>query len=320
VADREQSFTVEQISQLLGAPRANVETHWPTIRAALEELGMDDRPVVIAALATIGVEVVNFAPINEFGTDADFEARYGGREDLGNLQPGDGARYHGRGFIQLTGRINYRGYGRALGVPLEESPDLALDPAVSARVLARYFKDRGVDECARHREWELVRRKVNGGLNGFDHFKRLVEALEAQAGQAASPAALPVRFRVSGTGGDGVKVRARPDVGAKAIGALREGAEVPGEEFAWRWIRLDDGTFGWVANEFLQVVPASRSVASSGRAVPRALAPAAAEAPVPTRRRASRSVPAASEATAAAPPPAPRRRRAATAAPTEPRS
>jgi len=41
-----------------------------------------------------------------------------GRKDLGNTQPGDGRRFTGRGFIQLTGRANYQAYGKDAGVDL----------------------------------------------------------------------------------------------------------------------------------------------------------------------------------------------------------
>jgi hypothetical protein len=62
------------------------------------------------------------------GPDAIAERIYGGRRDLGNLQPGDGARYIGRGYMQLTGRANYAAAGAALGLDLERHPELAEEP------------------------------------------------------------------------------------------------------------------------------------------------------------------------------------------------
>ena len=105
---------------------------------------------------------------------------------LGNTGPGDGARYHGRGFIQLTGRANYAKYGQLLGVPLEDDPDLALTASVAAGVLALYFKDHGLAAVARKGDWEGVRRGVNGGLNGWDRFSGLVQALEKAAAAKGS--------------------------------------------------------------------------------------------------------------------------------------
>ena len=133
---------------------------------------------MIAILATIGTEVGSFNPINEFGGTQYFTRMYEGRTDLGNTQPGDGARYHGRGFIQITGRANYRDYGKKLGVPLEEQPELALSPDVAARILARYFKDRGLGAAARRGQWKHVRTRVNGGLNGWPRFIELVRKLK----------------------------------------------------------------------------------------------------------------------------------------------
>jgi predicted chitinase len=171
-----------EIARALGCPRANVARYWPGIDAACREAGMTDAHSIIAVLATVGTEVASFQPIDEYGDDAYFTRMYEKNakvaRDLGNARPGDGARYHGRGFVQLTGRANYRAYGKALGVPLEARPELALDPQVSARVLARYFSDRKLDELARRRDWRGVRRGVNGGLNGWERFSALVERLE----------------------------------------------------------------------------------------------------------------------------------------------
>lgn len=62
---------------------------------------------------------------------------------LGNCQPGDGGKYYGRGFIQLTGRSNYERYAKLSGFPLDTNPDILIsDPAVSAEVACLYLLDR----------------------------------------------------------------------------------------------------------------------------------------------------------------------------------
>jgi peptidoglycan hydrolase-like protein with peptidoglycan-binding domain len=175
-----QWLSPEQIAAAVGADAGNVARNWPGIDRALTAAGMNADPVRVAAAATIVVEVgTGFEPINEFGDRRYFTRMYEGRRDLGNTHHGDGARYHGRGYIQLTGRANYRTYGRRLGVPLEDRPDLALGPATAARVLVDYFGQRAVDDAARAGNWELVRRKVNGGLNGWPAFERAVRALKS---------------------------------------------------------------------------------------------------------------------------------------------
>jgi predicted chitinase len=166
------------IAAATGCPPANVRRFWPAIQAACLQAGLTDRASVIAVVATIATEVSTFEPINEFGSAQYFSEHYENRAELGNTQPGDGARYHGRGFIQLTGRGNYRSYGHKLGIPLEDEPERALEPEVAARLLAQYFADRGVAQAARKGDWKAVRRKVNGGLNGWDRFSSVVSLLE----------------------------------------------------------------------------------------------------------------------------------------------
>ena len=56
---------------------------------------------------------------------------------MGNTQPGDGYRYRGRGYVQVTWRVNYRRLAEATGLSLETDPDLAMDPAVAYVALAR---------------------------------------------------------------------------------------------------------------------------------------------------------------------------------------
>jgi hypothetical protein len=168
----------QEIAKAVGAPEEDVSRHWPVVDDALRENGMTDTRSRIAAVATIVTEVgTDFRPISEHGGPSYFTQMYEGRSDLGNSRPGDGARYHGRGYIQLTGRANYREYGDRLDVALEQRPGMALRPDVGARVLAEYFAERGIDEVARRGQWREVRLRVNGGLNGWTTYRDLVSSL-----------------------------------------------------------------------------------------------------------------------------------------------
>lgn len=166
---------VERVVEATGAPLQSVKLHWPTVYAALVQHGMTSEAVQHAAIATIGVEVPRFEPIPEHATGEAYE----GREDLGNVEPGDGKRFKGRGFIQITGRSNYREYGKALRLNLEGNPNLALMPSVAADILALYFQRRKIPAAAEAGEWKRVRKKVNGGLNGWARFARILKALGA---------------------------------------------------------------------------------------------------------------------------------------------
>ena len=123
--------------------------------------GMDGWPVadVAYALATAWHETAStMRPVHEYGGHAylrrmyDIEgARPAKARELGNLFAGDGVRYAGRGYVQLTGRTNYQRAGEALGVALEESPDLALEPAIAAAIMVRgmregWFTGRDLDD------------------------------------------------------------------------------------------------------------------------------------------------------------------------------
>lgn len=130
-------------------------------------------PLVMAgAMATVRVEVgKGFKPIMEYASGDAYE----GRVSLGNTQPGDGRKYKGRGFIQITGRNNYNLYGHLMQIDLINNPDLALEINNSARVLALYFKQNGVIQACLREDWVRVRKLVNGGTNGLDVFLSVIK-------------------------------------------------------------------------------------------------------------------------------------------------
>ena len=110
------------------------------IKAECRKRGIGLPPQIAYVLATVDWETDHtFEPIPEKGPDSYFD-RYEGREDLGNVQPGDGLRFKGRGFVQITGRNNYQNYGRILGIDLVNHPDLALEPQTALFILVHGFR------------------------------------------------------------------------------------------------------------------------------------------------------------------------------------
>lgn len=133
--------------------------------------------VMAGALATVRVEVGrNFKPIMEYASGEAYE----GRKDLGNTQKGDGVRYKGKGYIQITGRANYAVFGQKIGLDLINNPDLALDVEASSKILAHYFNDRGVIQACLAKDWLKVRKLINGvnrstGMpNGYNEFMTVI--------------------------------------------------------------------------------------------------------------------------------------------------
>ena len=169
------------ISSALGpyGPIENVEANWPLVEDALDRRGIYSDLTAVAAISTIGVESGNFSPVKERGGPSYLANLYEGRVDLGNNNVGDGARFRGRGFVQITGRDHYAHFGAETGQDLLNNPDLALDPAVAAQILASFFAERHVHTHADLRNWDMVRRRVNGGLTGWPRFIDAVNKLLA---------------------------------------------------------------------------------------------------------------------------------------------
>jgi len=110
------------------------------IRLECEKQGLFLPAQVAYVLATVEWETGGtFQPITERGSRQYFE-RYEGRRDLGNTEPGDGYRFRGRGYVQITGRANYEKYARITSLDLVGNPDLALEPEVARFILVHGFK------------------------------------------------------------------------------------------------------------------------------------------------------------------------------------
>ncbi|MEM8959496.1 MAG: glycoside hydrolase family 19 protein [Pseudomonadota bacterium] len=114
---------------------------------------------------------------------------YANRMGNGDEASGDGYRYRGRGWIQLTGKSNYATYGEAIGVDLVGNPDLAADPATAWLIAVRYMAatrrgGKTLLEWADLNDEVMVTKGINGGTNGLQgRLQEVSKVLAALSGK-----------------------------------------------------------------------------------------------------------------------------------------
>lgn len=150
----------------------------PHLNQAMKEAGITTPGRQAAFIAQVAHESGNFKYSEEIASGRAYE----GRRDLGNTQPGDGERFKGRGYIQLTGRANYAAAGKALGLDLVNNPGLAARPENAARIAAWYWNSRGLNAKADAGDFNGITRAINGGYNGKADRDRRFEVALANVG------------------------------------------------------------------------------------------------------------------------------------------
>jgi predicted chitinase len=178
-ADRAESMgplTLDQLARLFpGTPRETLRKYLPFLNQAMRDYGIDTPKREAAFLAQIAVETDDLKTLTEYGDAAYFNRNYGPGSsvgpDLGNKRPGDGARFHGRGGLQLTGRNNYRAAGDALDVDLVGNPELAADPKYAFATAGWYWDAKNLNDQAGDSGIDAITRSINGGSNGASERK-----------------------------------------------------------------------------------------------------------------------------------------------------
>lgn len=163
---------------LSGARLTDIEANLPALIAGLKQFELIDKPMVLMAIGTIAAETAGFKPIDEYVSRFNTSPRgnpfdlYDNRRDLGNRGKPDGASYKGRGYIQLTGRDNYRKIGVQIGVELENHPEKANDPTIAGLILACFIKNKElrIKAALLERDFAAARKAVNGGRHGLTEF------------------------------------------------------------------------------------------------------------------------------------------------------
>lgn len=128
-------------------------------------------------MAQLAHESAGFQTTREFASGKAYE----GRKDLGNVQPGDGQRYRGRGLIQTTGRANYREARDDIRKIVPDAPDFEQQPQDLEKFpwallsAVSYWTRRKIGELADRDDIRAVTRAVNGGTNGLEDRKRYLK-------------------------------------------------------------------------------------------------------------------------------------------------
>lgn len=129
-----------------------------------------------AFLAQAAHETLDFKHMKEIGGSLDFkkyDIRFAPKKAkiLGNTKPGDGAKFKGRGYIQLTGKYNYKRAGEALGLDLVNKPELVEKPEIAAKVAVWFWKERVRDKVSDFKDTKSVTKPINPGLKHLDQRK-----------------------------------------------------------------------------------------------------------------------------------------------------
>jgi predicted chitinase len=125
-------------------------------------------------LAQCAHETANFSKMEEQGSNnylmKKYDPRYAPRTAriIGNIKPGDGIKYKGRGLVQLTGRDLYKRAGRALNLPLLDHPELAADPKHAINIAMWYWQNRVQPRVTNFNDTAAVTRAINPALKGLD--------------------------------------------------------------------------------------------------------------------------------------------------------
>lgn len=146
------------IPTTIGGPFA---VHLPTY-------AVDDNPDRLAAwLGQTCHESEGYRYTREVWDPTPAQAGYDRRADLGNIHPGDGYKYRGGGWIEVTGRHWFDVIGAKLGIDLINHPEMASEPETATLMSLEWWRMNAMNIVADLGDTLAVTRKVNGGTNGL---------------------------------------------------------------------------------------------------------------------------------------------------------
>lgn len=160
-------ITLTQLQKLFPGSLTQCAAFIGPLNQAMQEYGISTPVRQAAFLAQVGHESMQLKATRELWGPTAAQKAYEGRKDLGNVQPGDGSKYRGRGLIQVTGRANYAAVGQKLGLPLLDHPELLEAPVAASLSAGLFWQSHGLNELADKGDFVTITKRVNGGVNGL---------------------------------------------------------------------------------------------------------------------------------------------------------
>jgi putative chitinase len=165
------TITVDQLRRLAPGGSSAILDAIARGGVVLDEYAITMPSRICHFLAQIAHESAGFKTTREYWGPTRAQKGYEGRTELGNIIRGDGKRFMGRGLIQLTGRANYRTYGKRLALDFEEA--------------------KGLNALADRDDIGGITRKINGGTNGLADRRRYLAKAREIWGGGAVPVPVP---------------------------------------------------------------------------------------------------------------------------------
>ncbi len=159
-------LTLAHLTAAGAAPREADMVLAPLNLAMLEfQITVNERPAMF--LAQVAHESAGFKYTSEIWGPTPAQAGYEGRSDLGNTKPGDGSKFRGHGYIEITGRYNHQIEADFFGVDIDAVIPILQSPLGACRSAAHWWHRNGCNAFADAYDFILLTKRINGGLNGL---------------------------------------------------------------------------------------------------------------------------------------------------------
>tara|TARA_R110002012_G_scaffold311694_1_gene521387 strand:+ start:1879 stop:2436 length:558 start_codon:yes stop_codon:yes gene_type:complete len=100
---------------------------------------------------------------------------YANRMGNDDTDSGDGWSYRGKGFIQLTGKNNYKSLSEFTGIDYVSNPEMLLNEPDAMIAALWFWKVNNINKYADNDDLRNVTRRINGGYNGISHRTELLK-------------------------------------------------------------------------------------------------------------------------------------------------